>query len=133
MTQHSEATRYKYSFFSDKYKLPGILTTFNHFNITLNSTNNLLFWEAIKFAIGLGKSFFDFGRSNKNSGVYIFKKRWGAIDRPIITRTIDKNYNYSEMDMNYGSIPFSIASVLWKRLPFVIVKNIGSNFRKYLP
>ena len=40
--------------------------------------NNLLYWEAIRFAIRNGAAKFDFGRSTPGEGTYRFKKQWGA-------------------------------------------------------
>jgi serine/alanine adding enzyme len=40
--------------------------------------NNMLYWEAIRFAICNGFKRFDFGRSTPNEGIYNFKKQWGA-------------------------------------------------------
>ena len=43
--------------------------------------NNMLYWEAIRFAIKQGFSRFDFGRSTPHEGTYNFKRQWGA--RPV--------------------------------------------------
>jgi serine/alanine adding enzyme len=40
--------------------------------------NNMLYWQAIKFAIEKGFRRFDFGRSTPHEGTYNFKKQWGG-------------------------------------------------------
>jgi len=45
--------------------------------------NNLIYWEAIRWALSLGAHEFDFGRSPPQSGTYRFKRGWGAEERPL--------------------------------------------------
>jgi len=45
--------------------------------------NNLIYWEAIRWAISEGAREFDFGRSPPGSGTYRFKRGWGALERPL--------------------------------------------------
>lgn len=96
--------------------------------------NNLLIWESIKIAIGTRKTQFDFGRSNQRSGTYNFKKRWGAIDHPIITQTISKDYSLTNADdINYNSLYYRTAATVWKKIPKPIIRITGPILRKYIP
>ncbi len=82
--------------------------------------NNLLYWEAIKFACAQGCEQFDFGRSTVNTGTYNFKKQWGAQPRQLYyryypavagTRTFNPNdKKYSMMINCWRLIPVRLAS-----------------------
>src|SRR6185503_7664422 len=42
---------------------------------------NLIYWEAIRWAVSLGAREFGFGRSPRGGGTYQFKRGWGAQER----------------------------------------------------
>jgi FemAB-related protein (PEP-CTERM system-associated) len=94
--------------------------------------NNMLYWEAIKYACKNGFKYFDFGRSTINCGTYNFKKQWGA-------EPIQLNYQYSLNKAN--KIPvhnvhdnrYQLAINVWKKLPMIIVDIIGPRVVRYLP
>lgn len=94
--------------------------------------NNILYWEAIKYACAKGCEFFDLGRSTMNSGTFKFKKQWGA-------ETVQLHYQYflnkadrvPEVSAHNNKYEFAID--LWKKLPLPVVKCIGPKLIKYLP
>ncbi|TMA28131.1 MAG: GNAT family N-acetyltransferase, partial [Deltaproteobacteria bacterium] len=45
--------------------------------------NNLIYWEAIRWAIARRARWFDFGRSPRESGTHRFKLGWGATEREL--------------------------------------------------
>ena len=45
--------------------------------------NNLIYWEALRWAVARGAVEFDFGRSPVGGGTYRFKRGWGAEERPL--------------------------------------------------
>ena len=55
-----------------------VLTEYNYI-----SPNYQLIWAAMEYFASSGSQWFDFGRSNVNSGQRIFKKRWGAKQIPL--------------------------------------------------
>lgn len=94
--------------------------------------NNLLYWEAIKYACKNGFEYFDFGRSTINCGTYNFKKQWGA-------EPVQLNYQYflnkaNEIPVhNAHDNKYQLAINIWKRLPMVIANTIGPRVVRHLP
>jgi FemAB-related protein (PEP-CTERM system-associated) len=94
--------------------------------------NNILYWEAIKFACRNGFEYFDFGRSTIGCGTCNFKKQWGA-------EQIQLNYQYylnraKEIpEFNAFNNKYKLAINIWKRLPLTIANIIGPRVVRYLP
>lgn len=94
--------------------------------------NNLLYWEAIRFAIGLGARSFDFGRSTPGEGTYKFKKQWGA-------RPVQLYWQYLLRDGN--ALPeispenpkYQLAIQAWKQLPLMITNLLGPHIVRCIP
>jgi len=94
--------------------------------------NNLLYWEAIKYACKHGFEYFDFGRSTIGSGTFNFKKQWGA-------DPVQLHYQYFLNKAN--KIPvhnvhdnkYQLAINVWKKMPMIIANIIGPRLVKYLP
>lgn len=94
--------------------------------------NHMLYWEAIKFAIGRGFREFDFGRSTPDEGTYNFKKQWGALP-------VQLNWQYL-MDeegrfpaLNPGNRKYQLAIRSWRRLPLSITKVLGPRIVRNIP
>jgi serine/alanine adding enzyme len=94
--------------------------------------NNLLYWEALRFAIGMGARKFDFGRSTPGEGTYKFKKQWGA--RPV---QLYWQYLLHEGDplpeITPKSPRYRLAIQAWKRLPLVIANFFGPHIVRCIP
>jgi len=96
------------------------------------SPNDLLYWEAIKFACNKGYEYFDFGRSTVNSGTFEFKKKMGG-------KPVQLYYQYFLNRMR--SIPrvsahdnkYQMVIDVWKKLPVTVAKVIGPKLIRYLP
>lgn len=94
--------------------------------------NNLLYWEAIKYACRNGFEYFDFGRSTIDCGTYNFKKQWGA-------EPVQLNYLYflnkaSKIpEVNAHNNKYRMLINIWKRLPMTIADVIGPKVIRYLP
>lgn len=94
--------------------------------------NNLLYWEAIQFAIGKGCTGFDFGRSTPNEGTYNFKKQWGA-------EPVQLYWQYLLAagkplpELNNKNPKFEMAIRLWQKLPLPITKFFGPYIVKNIP
>lgn len=90
--------------------------------------NNILYWEAMCFAISQNIKFFDFGRSTLGSGTYEFKKRWGAIARPLHWQflAVGKNISLPVESEN----KFRLAVEIWKKLPVQVTRVVGPGLRK---
>lgn len=94
--------------------------------------NQVLYWEAIRHAIGRGARRFDFGRSQPDSGTYRFKEQW-------LARPVPLYYQYV-----LGSAPraptledqkhqFDLAVKLWKRLPLPVASLLGRGAKRLFP
>ncbi len=94
--------------------------------------NNILYWEAIKYACRNNFEYFDFGRSTVNSGTFQFKKQWGAIP-------IQLNYQYylykaKRMPVvNAFNNKYNFAIRTWKKMPIYFANVLGQRAVKYLP
>ena len=54
-----------------------------------NGASQLLYWEAIKYARLTGCREVSFGRTDvRDSGLLAYKRRWGAVEEPIVISTI---------------------------------------------
>ena len=103
-------------------------TRYRHYN-----PNNLLTWEIIKYGCENNYTTFDFGRSEKESGTFEFKRKWGG--------AIVKNIKYQYYLNRVNKIPDSsktnkkriIFSNCWKKLPLKVTRIIGPNLRKNFP
>ena len=91
--------------------------------------NNLMYWEAIRFAIGRGFRTFDFGRCSPDGGTYKFKSQWNA--KPVVL-----NWQYVAVEGNqlpdqqdYGK-KYQLAVNLWQHLPVGVTRIIGPSIRK---
>lgn len=96
------------------------------------SPNDLLYWEAIKYACKKGCEYFDFGRSTINSGTFDFKKKMGG-------EPVQLHYQYFLNKMQ--KIPavsahnnkYQPAINLWKKLPLWAAKFLGPGLIRHLP
>jgi FemAB-related protein (PEP-CTERM system-associated) len=94
--------------------------------------NNLLYWEAIRFAIHTGAAKFDFGRSTPDEGTYRFKKQWG-------TRPLQLYWQYLLRDgkalpeLNTKNPKFEIAIRVWQRLPVSLTIMLGPHIVRNIP
>ncbi|MGH7855710.1 MAG: FemAB family XrtA/PEP-CTERM system-associated protein, partial [Candidatus Binatia bacterium] len=86
--------------------------------------NNLLYWDLIRHAIGMGLRRFDFGRSTPGDGPYRFKEQWGA--RPV---PLSWEYWLGESqplpDLSPKNRKYQARIELWKRLPVAVTRWLG--------
>ncbi len=91
--------------------------------------NNILYWEAMLFAIEQSCRLFDFGRSSKDSGTYVFKTRWGAVPQTLHWQF--KVFHDKEPGRPATEGPkYRWATGVWKRMPVGLTKLIGPLVRK---
>lgn len=94
--------------------------------------NQMLYWEAIRAAIGRGLHTFDFGRSQLDTGTYRFKEQWGARAEPLY---------YQYLLAGAAAVPsfaaqqqsMGLAVALWKRLPLPVARVLGEPIRRRFP
>jgi len=87
--------------------------------------NNYLYWETIKHYARAGFGYFDFGRSEKASGTFNFKKQWGTKAIQLYYCRYPKAVSDKE---KFGSV-----AKIWKRLPLGFVNLVGPKLRRYIP
>lgn len=94
--------------------------------------NNLLYWEAIKFAIGNGSTAFDFGRSTPDEGTYRFKKQWGARPEPLYWQyQLEDGGGIPEL--NPSNPKYARAVRIWQRLPLFVANRLGPRIVRNIP
>lgn len=70
--------------------------------------NQLLYWEALRFALSRGCRIFDFGRSTPGSGTHEAKREWGAAP-------VQLYWYQSQQHTETASLAW--APQVWRRLP----------------
>ena len=94
--------------------------------------NNLIYWEALRWAVGHGAHEFDFGRSRREAGTYRFKRGWGAEDRPLAWVRLDPAGDPMELSSADDHPVLKKLSSLWSRLPIPVSVFLGPRVRRYL-
>jgi len=94
--------------------------------------NNLIYWEALRWAICRGARLFDFGRSPLAGGTYRFKVGWGATERPLAWTRL--GVDGAPLPAGSGEPPALLRRVssLWSRLPVGLATSVGSRLRRHL-
>lgn len=95
--------------------------------------NDLLYWGTLEFACRSGYSLFDFGRSPWDSGTFHFKRRWGATVTPLYYHKWFLKKPPQSVDSLKGSPFLQIASNIWKRCPYTIVRSVGPHLARHFP
>jgi FemAB-related protein (PEP-CTERM system-associated) len=94
--------------------------------------NNLLYWEAIQFAIVNGCTGFDFGRSTPNEGTFNFKKQWGAEPVQLYWQYLLES-GQSMPELNNKNPKFEMAIKVWQKLPVALTKLVGPRIVRSIP
>lgn len=94
--------------------------------------NNLLYWEAICFAIGIGVHKFDFGRSTPDEGTYNFKKQWGAVPIQLYWQYLLHNGD-TMPEVNPKNPRYRLAIQAWQKLPLAVSNVLGPHIVRYIP
>lgn len=96
--------------------------------------NMLLYWEALQQAVAAGARRFDFGRSQRESGTYKFKRQWGAMEFLLNYHSYENGVQVASAstDIYRGSKAAMFAKV-WSRLPGRVQLMLGPKIRRYIP
>jgi FemAB-related protein (PEP-CTERM system-associated) len=92
--------------------------------------NNLIYWEAIRWAISLGAREFDFGRSPRGEGTYRFKIGWGATERPLHWARLGPRGEPLPLPRVEEGSTLERLSRLWARLPVGVTRILGPPIRR---
>jgi FemAB-related protein (PEP-CTERM system-associated) len=94
--------------------------------------NNMLYWEAIQFAIHNGLNRLDFGRSTPNEGTYNFKKQWGAQPVQLYWQYLVDDRNRMP-DLSPSNPKYQVAVRIWQRLPLPVTRVLGPMVVRNIP
>jgi FemAB-related protein (PEP-CTERM system-associated) len=94
--------------------------------------NQVLYWEALRRAIATGCRRFDFGRSQWNSGTFLFKAQWGATPVPLYYQyVLGRATRVPTLEAQKHG--FDLAVRLWRRLPLAVAGTLGEPVRRRFP
>ncbi len=94
--------------------------------------NNLLYWEAIRFAISRGAKQFDFGRSTPGEGTFLFKRQWGAMPVPLYWQYLLPDGGQPP-DLSPKNPKYRLAVQVWQRLPLPLTNLLGPHIVRSIP
>lgn len=94
--------------------------------------NNLLYWEALKFAINRGATRFDFGRSTPDEGTYRFKKQWGARPVPLYWQYLLRE-GACLPEITPKNPKYRLAIKVWQRMPLMLTNFLGPHIVRSIP
>lgn len=92
----------------------------------------VLYWELIKGACELGFESFHLGRSSKDSGSEVFKKKWNAEARQLYWHYVLRTH--SEIpSLNPNNPKYRLAIKVWRRLPLAVTQFVGPRIARSIP
>ena len=94
--------------------------------------NNLLYWEAISYAIQQGFRTFDFGRSTPGEGTFRFKEQWGAAPHPLFWQYALKS-GVTLPELSPHNPKYDLAIRIWRRLPLWVTRTLGPSIVRNIP
>ena len=94
--------------------------------------NNLLYWEAISYAIQHGFRIFDFGRSTPGEGTFKFKEQWGAEPHPLHWQYALKS-GAPLPELSPHNPKYDLAIRCWRRLPLWMTRLLGPSIVRNIP
>lgn len=96
------------------------------------SPNMLLYWTVLQYAVSMGFTAFDFGRTTIDSGPYRFKKQWGAESSGLKWHYILEE-GKALPRINPDNPKYRMAVNVWRRLPLPVANFLGPQVVKRLP
>ena len=94
--------------------------------------NNLLYWEALRFASENGHGYFDFGRSIAGSGPAAFKRTFRAQPQQLFYEYYLHRANHLPM-IRQDNPQFRLVRKAWTRLPLFVTKWMGPLLIRNIP
>lgn len=103
----------------------------SHYGRSLSATD-LLYWEAIRWAISQGHTWLDFGRSEAGGGHERFKKKFGAEALVLPYQELHRRGDVWEAKIEEPEWLYQIFFAVWSRLPRFLIDRIGPYFSRQL-
>ncbi len=101
-------------------------------NYFYTNANNIMYYELMKYAVGKGLKYFDFGRSRKNTGSAKFKENMG-----FEPTTLHYNFYLSKShkvpNISPSNSRFNLVTKIWSKLPLTVTCYLGPKIVKYIP
>jgi hypothetical protein len=94
--------------------------------------NNLIYWEALRWAVERGAEEFGFGRSAPNSGTHRFKRGWGAEERSLAWTRLGRDGAALPIQRAGDSPLLRALSRLWTGVPVSLSAILGPPVRRFL-
>lgn len=94
--------------------------------------NVLLYWEMLRFAVSAGQTTFDFGRSTRGDGTFLFKQQWGGQPHELVWEYWTSN-GHPVPDRTRENPKFAAAIAAWQQLPVSIATALGPAISRNLP
>ncbi|MCI0400695.1 MAG: FemAB family PEP-CTERM system-associated protein [Gammaproteobacteria bacterium] len=117
------------SWFRDAFEIPWASSISDYKSLC---PNNMLYWEAMRFAINNGFRRFDFGRSTPLEGTYKFKKQWGALPVQLHWQYL-MDVGDQMLELNPENPKYQVAIRAWKRLPVPVTRILGPPIVRNIP
>jgi hypothetical protein len=94
--------------------------------------NNLIYWQALRWAVSLRATHFDFGRSPVGGGTHRFKLSWGAQEAPLTWQRLTPSGQPLPISPARADPLLARLSALWQRLPLGLTSRLGPLLRRRL-
>ncbi|HEX5068204.1 MAG TPA: GNAT family N-acetyltransferase [Myxococcota bacterium] len=94
--------------------------------------NNLIYWQALRWAVSLRATHFDFGRSPVGGGTHRFKLSWGAEEAPLTWQRLTPSGQPLPISQASADPLLSRLSALWQRMPLGLTSRLGPMLRRRL-
>lgn len=97
--------------------------------------NYILYWETLKYGCENGYQWVDLGRSERDSGVYNFKKQWRGTPKPLYQQYYLNGIARPPAVGNQRADDFQyrLFTGMWKHLPITLTEALGAQLRKRMP
>lgn len=92
--------------------------------------NNFISWEEIRYGCENSFEFYDFGRSQWNTGSFDFKRRWGGKPQQLYYYYLNRTSHFPVR--NPIDSKWKLYKKIWKRLPTFLARQLGPKIIKYL-
>lgn len=94
--------------------------------------NDLLYWEATRWAVGHGLKWLDLGRSEVGSGHERFKEKFNAVSTPLPYQELHRKNGEWESVTEEPEKLYTAFRTVWKKIPISVAASIGGYFSRQI-